>query len=82
MYMSVCSRYNLQRGGLFGIVHTKVLIKIRHVSFVWSKKERDARSPIYPQAAAPVHKLESLRLVSNFYMSDSLRAVEITSKNF
>ena len=36
--------------------------KIKHVSFVWSKKEKDARSPIYPPAAAPGHELEILRL--------------------
>ena len=41
-------------------------VKIKHVNFVWSKKERDARSPIYPQADALGHKLETLRLVSNF----------------
>ena len=39
------------------------------------EKERDACSPIYPQAAAPGHKLEALRPVSNFCMSDFLRAV-------
>ena len=56
-------------------ITTLLPIKIKHLSFVWSKKERDARSPIYPQAAAPGHKLETLRLVANFYMSDFLRAV-------
>ena len=36
-----------------------------YVSFVWSRKERDALSPIHPQAAAPGHKLETLRLHCN-----------------
>ena len=60
-------------------INTTVLlpIKNKHVSFVLSKKERDAPAPIYSQAAAPGHILEIVRLVLNFYMSDFLHAVDI-----